>query len=237
MTDAASIEHPTGLTAGDFTAADEPLRLFAAWFAEAERAEPVNPERHDAGDRRWRRTAQCAHGPVEGLRRARLRLLHEPRQREGPGIEHIAEGGADVLLEDAAAPGPAARKCRAGLGGGGGQLFRHALAHGADRRLGQQPIGAARKPHGVREGGRALYREIRDRRGAAAAALVGLPHRPAGDRVLAGAAVPAARPHRLHAVRARPHRGARRGSIRKHHDIGARSKAIRRTDPQFASDS
>jgi pyridoxamine 5'-phosphate oxidase len=43
MTDAASIEHPTELTAGDFTAADEPLRLFAAWFAEAERTEPVNP--------------------------------------------------------------------------------------------------------------------------------------------------------------------------------------------------
>ncbi len=43
MTDAASIEHLTGLTAGDFTAANEPLRLFAAWFAEAERAEPVNP--------------------------------------------------------------------------------------------------------------------------------------------------------------------------------------------------
>ena len=43
MTDAASIEHRTELMTGDFTAADEPLRLFAAWFAEAERAEPVNP--------------------------------------------------------------------------------------------------------------------------------------------------------------------------------------------------
>jgi pyridoxamine 5'-phosphate oxidase len=44
MSDAASIEHPTGLTAGDFTEADEPLRLFAAWFADAKRSEPVNPE-------------------------------------------------------------------------------------------------------------------------------------------------------------------------------------------------
>jgi pyridoxamine 5'-phosphate oxidase len=44
MSDAASIEHPTGLTGGDFTEADEPLRLFAAWFAEAEQAEPVNPD-------------------------------------------------------------------------------------------------------------------------------------------------------------------------------------------------
>jgi pyridoxamine 5'-phosphate oxidase len=44
MSDAAPIEHPTGLTGSDFTEADEPLRLFAAWFAEAKRAEPVNPD-------------------------------------------------------------------------------------------------------------------------------------------------------------------------------------------------
>jgi pyridoxamine 5'-phosphate oxidase len=44
MSDAAPIEHPRPLTAGDFAEADEPLRLFAAWFAEAKRAEPVNPD-------------------------------------------------------------------------------------------------------------------------------------------------------------------------------------------------
>ena len=44
MSDAASIEHPARLTGDDFTAADEPLRLFAAWFAEAKRSEPVNPD-------------------------------------------------------------------------------------------------------------------------------------------------------------------------------------------------
>ena len=44
MSDAVPIEHPGWLTAGDFTAADEPLRLFAAWFADAKRAEPVNPD-------------------------------------------------------------------------------------------------------------------------------------------------------------------------------------------------
>ncbi|MFY9696168.1 MAG: pyridoxamine 5'-phosphate oxidase [Xanthobacteraceae bacterium] len=44
MSDVASIEHPAWLTGGDFTEADEPLRLFAAWFAEARGAEPVNPE-------------------------------------------------------------------------------------------------------------------------------------------------------------------------------------------------
>jgi pyridoxamine 5'-phosphate oxidase len=38
------MEHPLRLTGGDFTEADEPLRLFAAWFAEAKRSEPVNPD-------------------------------------------------------------------------------------------------------------------------------------------------------------------------------------------------
>src|SRR5262245_42297082 len=35
----SSIQHPKELTAGDFTEADEPLRLFAAWFEEARRSE------------------------------------------------------------------------------------------------------------------------------------------------------------------------------------------------------
>ena len=46
-----------------------------------------------------------------------------------------------------------------------------------------------------------LHGEIRHRRGAAAAGLVGLSRRAAGDRVLAGAAVPPARPHRFPARR------------------------------------
>jgi pyridoxamine 5'-phosphate oxidase len=44
MSDAAPIEHPSWLTGGDFTEADEPFSLFAAWFAEAKKAEPVNPD-------------------------------------------------------------------------------------------------------------------------------------------------------------------------------------------------
>ena len=44
MSETKTIEHPGWLTAGDFTDVDEPLRLFAAWFAEAKRAEPVNPD-------------------------------------------------------------------------------------------------------------------------------------------------------------------------------------------------
>ena len=43
MSDTAPIEHPTWLTVGDFTAADEPLRLFAAWLEDATAHEPSDP--------------------------------------------------------------------------------------------------------------------------------------------------------------------------------------------------
>ena len=44
MSDTASIKHPAWLTSGDFADADEPLRLFAAWFDEARQAEPADPD-------------------------------------------------------------------------------------------------------------------------------------------------------------------------------------------------
>jgi pyridoxamine 5'-phosphate oxidase len=40
MTDSPPIQDSNRLTSGDFTEADEPLRLFATWFAEAQRSEP-----------------------------------------------------------------------------------------------------------------------------------------------------------------------------------------------------
>jgi pyridoxamine 5'-phosphate oxidase len=43
MSDTAPIEHPSWLTSGDLTGSEEPLALFAAWFAEATRSEPNNP--------------------------------------------------------------------------------------------------------------------------------------------------------------------------------------------------
>jgi pyridoxamine 5'-phosphate oxidase len=43
MSDTAPIEHPTWLTSGDFTQADEPLRLWQAWFDEAVKSEPRDP--------------------------------------------------------------------------------------------------------------------------------------------------------------------------------------------------
>ena len=43
MSDTAPIEHPTWLTTGDFTEADEPLRLWQDWFDEAVKGEPRDP--------------------------------------------------------------------------------------------------------------------------------------------------------------------------------------------------
>ena len=64
MSDTAPIEHPTWLTGRDFTEADEPLRLFAAWFEEARRAEPVNPD-----------AMTLATVDADGLPNARMVLL------------------------------------------------------------------------------------------------------------------------------------------------------------------
>jgi pyridoxamine 5'-phosphate oxidase len=43
MTDTNSMKHQTPLTSGDFTAAEEPLALFEAWFNEATKSEPNDP--------------------------------------------------------------------------------------------------------------------------------------------------------------------------------------------------
>ena len=43
MSDTASIEEPNWLTSGDFTAAEEPFRLFAAWLKDATASEPRDP--------------------------------------------------------------------------------------------------------------------------------------------------------------------------------------------------
>jgi pyridoxamine 5'-phosphate oxidase len=43
MSDTKPIEHPAWLTSGDFTQADEPLRLFTAWLEEASKTEPRDP--------------------------------------------------------------------------------------------------------------------------------------------------------------------------------------------------
>jgi pyridoxamine 5'-phosphate oxidase len=44
MPDTAPTDHAKAPAGSDFTEADEPIRLFAAWFEEAKRTEPADPE-------------------------------------------------------------------------------------------------------------------------------------------------------------------------------------------------
>src|ERR1700693_1137460 len=64
MSDTAPIEHPSWLTSGDFTAADEPLQLFAAWLSEATASEPRDPT-----------AMTLATSDADGLPNARMVLL------------------------------------------------------------------------------------------------------------------------------------------------------------------
>lgn len=43
MSGSTTIQHPTWLTSGDFTAAEEPFQLFAAWLDQATKSEPRDP--------------------------------------------------------------------------------------------------------------------------------------------------------------------------------------------------
>jgi pyridoxamine 5'-phosphate oxidase len=64
MSDTAPIEHPTWLTSGDFTAADDPFRLFAAWLKDAADTEPRDPN-----------AMTLATVDADGLPNARMVLL------------------------------------------------------------------------------------------------------------------------------------------------------------------
>ena len=64
MSESNSIQHQDGLTSGDFTAADEPLRLFSAWFSDATKSEPADPS-----------AMTLATVDADGLPNARMVLL------------------------------------------------------------------------------------------------------------------------------------------------------------------
>src|SRR5674476_935345 len=70
MSDTAPIEHPSWLTSGDFTAADEPFRLFAAWLKDASGSEPRDPT-----------AMTLATVDADGLPNARMVLLKGADER------------------------------------------------------------------------------------------------------------------------------------------------------------
>ena len=192
MSDAASIEHPARLTGGDFTEADEPLRLFAAWFADARQSEPVNPEAMTLS------TIDAA-----GMPDARMVLLKGFDER---GFVFYTNVDSIKGRELAAAPKAALtfywkslqRQVR--LRGDVETVSNEeADAYFATRsRMAQ--IGAwASKQSTALESRLAFEKaiavqtaQIRHRHGAATGFLVGLSRHAGADRVLAGTAVPAA---------------------------------------------
>lgn len=70
MSDTVPIEHPSWLTSGDFTAADEPLALFAAWLKDASASEPRDPT-----------AMTLATVDADGLPNARMVLLKGTDER------------------------------------------------------------------------------------------------------------------------------------------------------------
>jgi len=70
MSDTVPIEHPSWLTTGDFAAADDPLRLFAAWLENAATLEPRDPT-----------AMTLATVDADGLPNARMVLLKGADER------------------------------------------------------------------------------------------------------------------------------------------------------------
>ena len=146
---------------------------------------------------------------ADGLPNARMVLLKGVDERgfvfytnmdsqKGRELDANAEGGAGVPLEIAEPPGPRARHRSSTV------TDAEADAYFATRPK-QAQIGAwASKQSAPLESRLAFEKAVAlyaakyaHRRGAAAAALVRLPHRAAVDGVLARPAVPPARPHRV----------------------------------------
>ena len=135
MSDTAPIEHPSWLTSGDFTAADEPLRLFAAWLKDATAAEPRDPT-----------AMTLATVDADGLPNARMVLLKGVDERgfvfytnmesqKGRELDARPKAALGVPLEELQ---PAGARARAGRDG---QARQEADAYFATRPK-QAQIGA-----------------------------------------------------------------------------------------------
>ena len=204
MSDAASLDAPNSLKSddsaemkGDFTAADEPLRLFAAWFAEALKAEPNDPN-----------AMALATVDADGLPNVRMVLLKgfddrgfvfytNEESRKGRELAHTSKAALvfhwkslrrQVRLRGAVVPVSAAE----------------ADAYFASRARSSQVGAWASKQSRPLESRLAFEKAIAlqaarfgSRHGAAPAVLERLPGDPHRDGVLGRPALPAARPDRV----------------------------------------
>ena len=197
MTDTTSIKHPTPLTSGDFTAAEEPFALFGEWFAEAVKAEPNDPN-----------AMSLATVDADGLPDVRMVLMKGYDADGFVFYSHIAsQKGRELAANPKAALLFHWKSLRRQVRIRGNvspvteaeadAYFATRPEAGPDRRLGQQAIAAAGKPLCLRAGDRQGRRQAPRRRGAAAAGLERLAHRAGPFRILARPPVPPARPHRI----------------------------------------
>ena len=80
----ATIQHAAAkLTSGDLDSVTDPFALFAEWLAEATANEPNDPTAMALATVDDIGPAGCAHGPAQGLRRQRIRLLHQSGKPQG----------------------------------------------------------------------------------------------------------------------------------------------------------
>ncbi len=125
------------------------------------------PLRRHRGRRRHGRPHRAAFGPLraaQGLRRARLRLLHQRRQPQGRGAARQPAGRAVLRVHPAEPPGARGGRRRAGVGRGGRRLLRLPPPGQPGERLGVGPERARARPGRARGGGRGGRRALRRRR-------------------------------------------------------------------------
>ena len=202
MTDTTSIKHPTPLTSGDFTAAEEPFALFGDWFAEAVKAEPNDPN-----------AMSLATVDADGLPDVRMVLMKGYDADGFVFYSHIAsQKGRELAANPKAAllfHWKSLRRQVRIRGNVSPVTEAEADAYFATRPK-QAQIGAwASKQSQPLESRFAFEqaiakcrRQTHRRRGAAPAGLERLAHRAGAVRILARPPVPPARPHRI------PPRGA-----------------------------
>ena len=203
MSETAAIEHQSRLTSGDFTQVDEPLRLFATWFAEAQASEPADPN-----------AMALATVDADGLPDVRMVLMKGYDER---GFVFYSNANSQKGTELAA-------NARAALVFYWKSLKRQVRLRGTIHQVTDEEADAyfASRPRGAQIGAWASQQSspLESRfafekavalmtakyavgSGAASAVLDRLSPRPGRNRVLARPAVPAARPHRLCSQRGR----------------------------------
>ena len=135
MQNQAQIEQPP-----DQETDEDPFALFGQWLEAARSSEPERPQRDGAGHGRARRATQRPRGAAEGLRRHRLRVLHEHPVPEGNRAGGQHAGSGRPALEVAAAPGALSGTGGDGLRSGGRCLLCISAAGQPHRGLGQPAV-------------------------------------------------------------------------------------------------